>query len=226
MKKTFLLCAVLAAMSVNTQAQSLKSLLKFGKSVVTDVAKSVLSGDSNSSNSSNSSSSSSNSSRSSESYETVQNSFASDSGSSSGQGTQPMRIVTNNPYIKVNVTKCVANGKTVMLEFKLTNTSGNDAANVGISIGRSDCGINVYDDQGNEYSERALALKYANKQFETWAGSYTLLADVPAKFTLKIDGVSTSAESFARIVLPFEHNGLGLKIDTPITLRNIPINRE
>ena len=221
MKKTFLLCAVLAAMSVNTQAQSLKSLLKFGKSVVTDVAKSVLSGDSNSSSNSNSSSSSSSNS---ESYETVQNSFASDSGSSSGQGTQPMRIVTNCPYIKVNVTRCEASGKTVMLEFKVNNTSGNDAENVQFRVGE----VKVYDDQGNEYNAAygAISMKYANQQFRTGYDSYTILADVPAKFTLKIDGVSTSAESIARLTLPLEHNGLGLKIDAPLTMRNIPINRE
>lgn len=206
-------------MAVNTQAQSLKSLLKLGKSMVTSVAKSALEGDSSSSGSSSQDSGQKSSS---ESYETVQTSFASNSVSS--QETQPMRIVTNCPYIKVNITRCEASGKTVMLEFKMSNTSGNDAEGVQFSVG----GVKVYDDQGNEYNAAygAISMKYANQQFRTGVDSYTILADVPAKFTLKIDGVSTSAESIARLTLPLYHNGLGLKTDAPVTMRNIPINRE
>ena len=154
--------------------------------------------------------------------EAVQTSSASASVSETQQ--QPMKIVTNCPNIRINVKKCVANGKTVMLTFKMTNVSGNDAEYVGIYLDRN--GAGAYDDQGNEYGERSLSLKYANRDFRYTGLECTLLADVPATFTLKIEGVSTSAEYLARVTIPCHHNGLGMKLETPITMRNIPINRE
>lgn len=182
MKKTLVLCAVCAAMTMSASAEKTTS------------------------------------------NEAVQTSSASASVSETQQ--LPMKIITNCPNIRIKVTKCVASGKTVMLTFKMANVSGNDAENVGIDpVGIHCSGGSVYDDQGNVYRHQDLSLKYANQNFESkvWC---TLLADVPATFTLKIEGVSTSAEYLARVTIPCSHNGLGLKTETPITLRNIPINRE
>ena len=134
-----------------------------------------------------------------------------------------MRITTNSPYFKVSVVKCVANGKTVMLEMKMTNTSGEDANDVGLHCWN----INVYDDQGNEYGEESVGLKFANKEFVVRSWTYhDFIADVPVKVIIRIEGVSTLAETLARVTIPFIHNKLGLKEEAPITLRNIPITRE
>lgn len=180
MKKTLVLCAVCAAMTMSASAEKTTS------------------------------------------NEAVQTSSA----SVSETQQLPMKIITNCPNIRIKVTKCVASGKTVMLTFKMTNVSGNDAENVYV-IKYRDAG-NVYDDQGNIYDD--LSLKYANNDFRTYyfpsGFNFTLLADVPVTFTLKIEGVSTSAEYLARVDLQCNHSGLGLKTETPITLRNIPINRE
>lgn len=183
MKKTLVLCAVCAAMTMSVHAEK------------------TVSG------------------------ETTLTSLESASASISETQQQPMKIVTNCPNIRVNVTKCVANGKTVMLTFVMTNVSGNDAEEVVFDGPR----VKAYDDQGNEYPSYNIYLKYANRDFDNCSARpmhYTLLADVPVTFTFKFEGISTSAEYIARITLPCEHDGLGMRLGTPITLRNIPINRE
>ena len=150
---------------------------------------------------------------------TTQVNFA-DPVTSSSSSTPQMKITTNSPYMKVSITKCSANGKTLILEFKMINTSGEDANGVGLWPD----GIVVYDDQGNEYK---AGLKFANKEFKTggWH-EHDFIADIPIKVAIQVEGVSSAAESLARVTLPFEHNKLGLKKDSPITLRNIPITRE
>lgn len=154
------------------------------------------------------------------SNETIQEGFA-DPEATSIPSEQQMRITTNSPYFKVSIVKCVANGKTVMLEMKMTNTSGEDANGVAMYNG-----ITVYDDQGNEYGDGNVGLKFANKEFSNHFASHDFIADVPVKVTIKIEGVSTLAETLARVTIPLSHGNLGLKADTPITLRNIPITRE
>lgn len=135
---------------------------------------------------------------------------------------QQMRIVTNNPNLKVRITRCVASGKTVLLDLVFTNVSGNDAEGIFVVESSRSNGRKVYDDQGNSYSS---VFKSANNDFRdrSWM---TLLADVPVKATLRIENVSTNAEMLARVTIPLEHNGLGLELDTPVTLRNIPISRD
>ena len=156
------------------------------------------------------------------SNETIQEGFA-DPEATSIQAVKQMRITTNSPYLNVSVVKCVANGKTVMLEMKMTNTSGEDANEV---MQRSWL-IKVYDDQGNEYGRESVGLKFANKEFAVnKTTSHDFIADVPVKVIIRIEGVSTLAETLARVTIPFIHNKLGLKEEAPITLRNIPITRE
>lgn len=153
------------------------------------------------------------------SVETIQETFADVEATSSSADPQ-MRIVTNSPYLKVSVTKCEANGKTVILEMKMTNTSGNDADGVRIFCEN----IKVHDDQGNVYG---ATIKVANGQFTNWYAQNDYLADVPVKVAIKIENVSTISESLARVTLAFENHGiLGLNKETPVTLRNIPITRQ
>lgn len=153
------------------------------------------------------------------SVETIQETFADVEATSSSADPQ-MKIVTNSPYLKVSVTKCEANGKTVILEMKMVNVSGNDADGVRIWAGN----IKVYDDQGNVYG---ATIKVANGQFTDYMVENDYLADVPVKVAIKIENVSTISESLARVTLAFDNHGiLGLNRDTPVTLRNIPITRQ
>ena len=68
-------------------------------------------------------------------------------GETPNSAVQQTKIVTNCPYLKVSIVKCEANGKTVILELKMTNMSDNDANKVGLW----GTGAIVYDDQGNKY---------------------------------------------------------------------------
>ena len=147
-------------------------------------------------------------------------------GETPNSAVQQTKIVTNCPYLKVSIVKCVANGKTVILEMKMTNMSGNDANDVSLYCVRDV--IQAYDDQGNIYENGAVALKFANKEFVSSSGArYDFLADVPVRVTVRFEGVSTIAEALARVTIRFQdHDVLGLKYSTPITLRNIPITRQ
>ena len=144
-------------------------------------------------------------------------------GKTPNSAVQQTKIVTNCPYLKVSIVKCEANGKTVILELKMTNMSDNDANKVGLW----GTGAIVYDDQGNKYYRDNISMKFANMQFtQSWI-DYDFLADIPVKVAIKIDGVSTLAESLARVTIEILNDGgLGIKKETPITLRNIPITRQ
>ena len=216
MKKTFIISIIFALIATSAFAQegnktSIDDVVETGKSIIRLFTKpgKTNSGETNSPKQKNPSTSS----------ETTQVNFA-DPVTSSSSSTPQMKITTNSPYMKVSITKCAANGKTVILEFKMINTSGEDANGVGLWAEK----IVVYDDQGNEYK---AGLKFANKEFNMYGWqAHDFIADIPIKVAIQVEGVSSAAESLARVTLPFDHNKLGLKADSPITLRNIPITRE
>ena len=218
MKKTLFFIIALSCFTTNSYAQKDK-VIKDGIEVVGNIFKlfKTQKSSENSPTATNSSVTAANSSN-----ETIQDGFA-DPEATSIQAVQQMRITTNSPYFKVSIVKCVANGKTVMLEMNMTNTSGEDANRVGLDWNRY---VSVYDDQGNEYGGGRIELKFANKDFRADGTFHDFIADVPVKVTIKIEGMSTLAETLARVTIPFSHDRLGLNPDTPITLRNIPITRE
>ena len=108
-----------------------------------------------------------------------------------------IKIVTNHPDFKVKVTRCVASGKTVIIDMTLNNVGDTDVENLNVWGGaRSE----AYDDEGNIYKANSIKIKVANyKDYTTNSYSFNIPAGVPMKLSVSIDGVSQSAESIARL---------------------------
>ena len=141
----------------------------------------------------------------------------------------PLTIVSNHPDFKIKVKRCAASGKTVIIDLLLTNTGTQDVDGLVAYGGRDEFGHNlptqVYDIEGNIYNYQ-IYVKLANSEkysIEQWVD---LLPDVPVKMSVKVEGVSTTAEAFARVRLSFKCNKWGLYQEKPAVLRNIPISRD
>lgn len=137
---------------------------------------------------------------------------------SSSQQQRNLSIVTNHPDFSVKVKRCAASGKTVIIDLILENVGTND-----VSIGMDEfAGAGAYDDQGNYYS---LTYKYANdRDYGGRSHNHSLLAGVPAKLSIKIEGVPLDVESIARLKAHVYCDAWGLG-DKSVTIRNIPVTR-
>jgi hypothetical protein len=142
----------------------------------------------------------------------------------------PLKIVTNHPDFKINVKRCAASGKTVILDLILTNEGANDVENVIVYAGAgyvADPHAEAYDSQGNIYQDHSIAVKVANRNnfSDANTGEFHILSGVPMRLSVSIDGVPLSAESIARLKLPVSAKAWNLDGRKPVIFRNIPISR-
>ena len=140
----------------------------------------------------------------------------------------PLKIVSNHPDFMINVKRCAASGKTVILDLVLSNTGTQDVEKLvaygGYCFGKTP--TEAYDIEGNIYDDDKVVIKLANAANYSNEQSVDLLPDVPVKMSIKVEGVSTTAEAFARVKLAFKCNKWGLSPDKPAIIRNIPITRD
>ena len=140
----------------------------------------------------------------------------------------PLKIVTNHPDFKIKIKRCAASGKTVVLDLILLNEGVNDVENI-ISFGGAKFGdykSEAYDDEGNIYKGDNLKNKVANSpDYSKNTGNFNIPTGVPMRISIRIDGVSQSAESIARLKLMFECKTWGLDYHKPVIFSNIPITR-
>ena len=134
------------------------------------------------------------------------------------------QIVTGHPDFKVKVTRCAANGKTVVLDMVFTNVSETDVENWEIWTNSTSNTV-VYDSEGNVFEGNNLAVKVSNYDYTNYGFSnLKMISDVPMKVSLQIKGVPETVESLARVDLhvkiPFFNIG-----NTPVKIKNIPISR-
>ena len=134
----------------------------------------------------------------------------------------PLKIVTNHPDFKIKVKRCAASGKTVIIDLILNNIGTTDVN----AQARSWCSV-AYDNEGNIYDENNIYVKVANRpEFGAYSGMFDIPTGVPMRLTVRIDNVSTEAESFARLKLHIDCNKWGLNESKLIMFSNIPISRD
>ena len=142
----------------------------------------------------------------------------------------PTRIVTNHPDFKIKVSRCAASGKTVVIDFVLTNAGTQDIDGVMVYGGGSgpwSTATEAYDSEGNIYkNEEAISIRMANFDEYSREQKFDLIPDVPMKMSIRINGVPTSVESIARLKIEFRCPKWGLNYDKPVVIRNIPISRD
>lgn len=137
----------------------------------------------------------------------------------------PIKIATGHPDLKVKINRCEASGNLVIIDLTFTNLNERDAeGNTG------PCTYNgktyepvAFDNQGNKFS---IKFKVSNQNdYSVWA-TVPLLSEIPAKVSLRIEGVPESSEFFSRLNLNFYSKALGLDKTNIIQIKNIPITRD
>lgn len=142
----------------------------------------------------------------------------------------PLKIVTNHPDLTVKVKRCVASGKTLVIDLIASNT-GSDDINDFCILPRY---CVAYDDEGNVY--QAIGAKIANQQQYTFqlavydeaTMSTKILPGIPCKMSLIIKDFSIEATSIGLLQVGVKCEQLnlnGFKEDQRVKIRNIPVTR-
>ena len=139
-----------------------------------------------------------------------------------------MKIVTNHPDFKIKISRCVAIDKNVFIDLLLSNEGNEDIEAIELWACSTMESIATYDNEGNTYGCYSNLVKLANSNnySDHGTGLFKLLVGVPTRLSIRIDGVPTTAESIARIDLPFICPTWGLTSQKPVKILNIPITRE
>lgn len=138
-----------------------------------------------------------------------------------------IKIVTGHPDLKVKVKRCAASGKIVIIDLTFTNVGTSDIE-AWIRLNSYAGDSEAIDDEGTVYkSGDALTIKLPNNpQYQKGpGGKITMLPDIPVKVSVKLNGVSESAEAIARLLVGVQCEAWGLA-DHCVQIRNIPISRE
>ena len=132
----------------------------------------------------------------------------------------PMKIVSGNPDLKVQVKRCVANGDQVFVDLTFMDEA-EDVEAVILCNGWTE----VQDSDGNTYNGYPnLFCKIAKGEYTPYPPSFTLLESTPIKVSFKLDKVPSSVESIARMKIRMESKKYG--IPNYVTIKNIPISRD
>lgn len=134
--------------------------------------------------------------------------------SSAGRKGGGFKIVPPNPNIEIKVTRCMAFGNNVIIDFILTNY-GSDAS---IEFMR---GSVAYDDLGNQYPN----FYTGGGGDSEWNQKMLYPTEIPVKCRMTIDNVKENASNFKRINLAVYCPALKLNANTPIMFYNMPITR-
>lgn len=141
------------------------------------------------------------------------------SASSSPGRIAGLKIVTNHPDLEIKLKRCQVNGKTCVIDLLMTNYGNDTTATFYTSDGSK-----AFDDEGNIY--RIYRMGFGGT-ISVWdSHTVNLLCDTPVRCRIEIEGVSSSATLWKRILLIARCGLLGLDDNKPIMFYNIPITRE
>lgn len=129
-----------------------------------------------------------------------------------------VKIITNHPDFKVRIQRCEVSGRTCVIDLIMENVGYQDVKLMYWTNGSS-----VYDDEGNQYAAPRVLIGQA----DVYYGYTSLLANVPVKARITIEGVAEFATMFRRIDIRLhcEQWGLGYN-NKNLVLMNVPITRE
>ena len=129
------------------------------------------------------------------------------------------KLVTNHPDFKIKVRRCEASGKTCVIDLIIENVGSSD-----VDMYINDDYLIAYDDEANEYNRIGISVGNSNW---IYGEGRTLMAGVPMKARIQIEGVAESATMFRRLDWGIQRcDAWGLNQHKPIKFINLPISRE
>lgn len=134
-----------------------------------------------------------------------------------------IRIVTGHPDFKIQVTRCAASGKTVVMDMVFLNNGTTDINDIRVFVGRD---REVIDTEGNIYKDERLSFSLSGQSYTHDTRDFSIIPGVKMKVSMKVEGVAENAEQFARILMCVDCPSWGLSWEKPVQIRNVPITRE
>lgn len=135
---------------------------------------------------------------------------------------RPMRIITNHPDFKIKIKRCEAAGKTCVIDLVIENIGYED---VIIRTGSQERHFIGYDDEMTEYTNIRVSMGNSN-WLGYWSEERKLMANIPIKARIQIEGVPAAATMFRRIDWTIESGAWNLGREKKVKFLNIPITRE
>ncbi len=135
----------------------------------------------------------------------------------------PLGITTHHPDFKIKIKRCDVSGKTAVIDMIWENIGDIDAI-IDLYYYR----IDLYDDEGNKYSNTDISCSIGNKNL-TWENiRETLYSGVPVKVRIQVENVDRAATMFTRCnigVICDEWNLDPMYNKKYVVLSNVPISR-
>jgi len=134
---------------------------------------------------------------------------------------KPIKIVTGNPDLKVQVKRCVASGEQVFIDITIMDEV--DDVKAGLLC---DGWTEVQDSEGNTYNSypKLFARIGSNGNYTPYPGDINLVSEVPSKVSFKLVGVPETAEYLPVMKIRLDSKKYGAP--NYITIKNIPITRD
>lgn len=126
------------------------------------------------------------------------------------------QIVSPHPDLDVKVTRCIASGKSVTIDFTLTNYAQDAHIDYGIIAQSS-----LFDELGNQYRNQEVAGGGPN-----WSRTTLYPTDIPVKCRMWVENVPSNITLFKRINIVGYCNSLNMDANHFIQIYNLPITRK
>lgn len=143
----------------------------------------------------------------------------------------PLTIETGHPDLSVKIKRCVASGKTIIIDAILKNM-GDSEKNIEIwtmQTGNMEPHSSAYDDEGNTCQPCKngkniwVAVGRIPSDGDWKTGSFKLIPNIPTKVSFKIVGMPNSAQYLS--LFDFDVRG-DYNLDERVKMTNIPISRD
>lgn len=129
-----------------------------------------------------------------------------------------VKIESPHPDLNIKITRCACANGIVVVDMLLTNYGAD------VKTDPRDIYMEAYDDEGNAYNSKNAKFKCGLASGSLNNVDFALPQDVPLKFRMQIEGVSTNATKLTLLRFPLFYsnkNSMGIGKDNPIIIRNL-----
>ncbi len=134
-----------------------------------------------------------------------------------------VKIESPHPDLDIKITRCAYANGTVIVDMVITNFGNDEKLRLGCNE------VLAYDDEGNMYdghlrsqtnTKVTMGLMSVKSLYTHSEALYP--QDIPLKFRLQLENISSNASKFALLSMGFTSNGtMGLNGEKPIKVRNL-----
>lgn len=132
-----------------------------------------------------------------------------------------VKIETPHPDLGVKISRCAYANGTVVIDMVITNFGQDEM--VQFYTSSTVAYLTAYDDEGNMYTPQnsKMQLGIISQGLKGFS-EFVLPSEVPLKFRVELQNISTKATKLSLIKMPIESNGaMALKMQKPLVIKNL-----